>query len=508
MKNAVHLITYVDRLGGTFPALKALLAGPLAGLFAGVHVLPFFHRIDGADAGFDPSDHTAVDARLGTWEDVSALAAETDLTSDLIVNHISAQSEQFRSYAAAPETSPYRDLFLRYAQVFPRGATADELARIYRPTDTLPFVWKSVAGGRKELLWCSFTSEQIDIDVESAAGQAYLASILQRFHAAGIRMLRLDAAGYAIKRAGTDCFLLPETFAFIGSLTTEARRRGMEVLVEIHNYYRKQIAIAQKVDRVYDFALPPLVLHALYQRDAEPLRQWLQISPRNAITVLDTHDGIGVIDAGPDEADPLRSPGLLTLAQTAALVSTLHEKSRGSSLLATGAAAANIDLNQVNCTFYDALGRHDTDYLTARAIQFFAPGIPQVYYVGLLAGENDTDLLQRTRVGRDINRHYFSSDEVERQLTRPIVQALFALIRFRNLHPAFQGSFAVEDSPSHTLDVRWTHHQESCRLVANFASGEAWLEYTHEMTLVQHPLTLDLPAFLRRYLESQEPRCV
>ena len=75
MKNQVQLITYVDRLsGGGLAELAALLAGPLRGLFGGVHLLPFFHPIDGADAGFDPIDHTRVDPRLGDWRDVAALA--------------------------------------------------------------------------------------------------------------------------------------------------------------------------------------------------------------------------------------------------------------------------------------------------------------------------------------------------------------------------------------------------------------------------------------------------
>ena len=86
--------------------------------------------------------------------------------------------------------------------------------------------------------------------------------------------------------------------------------------------------------------------------------------------------------------------------------------------MATGAAANNLDLYQVNCTFYDALGRRDNEYLIARAIQFFAPGIPQVYYVGLLAGVNDMDLLARSRVGRDINRHYYTPAEIGSSSTK------------------------------------------------------------------------------------------
>ncbi len=266
-------------------------------------------------------------------------------------------------------------------------------------------------------------------------------------------MVRLDAAGYAIKKAGTSCFMIPETFEFIGELSSRARALGIEVLVEIHSHHRQQIDIARRVDRVYDFALPPLVLHALYRADARPLRSWLAISPRNSVTVLDTHDGIGVLDVGAGKSG--REPGLLPPDAIDALVEEIHRRSNGESRLATGAAASNLDLYQVNCTYYDALGGDDRDYLIARAIQFFAPGIPQVYYVGLLGGGNDLDLLRRTGVGRDINRHYYTPGEVADALARPVVQKLLPLIRFRNAHPAFDGDFEITPTEDHVLGLGW-----------------------------------------------------
>lgn len=106
MKNQVQLITYVDRLtGGGIRELSALLNGPLAGVFGGAHLLPFFHPIDGSDAGFDPIDHTMVDPRLGNWDDLRALGSKVELMADLIVNHVSSQSPQFQDYSrrgAAP----------------------------------------------------------------------------------------------------------------------------------------------------------------------------------------------------------------------------------------------------------------------------------------------------------------------------------------------------------------------------------------------------------------------
>ena len=186
----------------------------------------------------------------------------------------------------------------------------------------------------------------------------------------------------------------------------------MEMLVEIHSHYQTQIEIAERVDWVYDFALPPLLLHALFEGDTTALRRWLEIRPTNAVTVLDTHDGIGVIDVGRDQNDRSRS-GLLSQSDIDRLVEEIHVRSNGASRAATGDAADNLDLYQVNCTYYDALGGDDDRYLTARLVQMLVPGVPQVYYVGALAGGNDlrpaghdqrrtrhqSPLLQRRRAG-------------------------------------------------------------------------------------------------------------
>lgn len=479
MHNQVQLITYTDRLStGGFRALHDLLRTKLGGLFGGVHVLPFYHAIDGADAGFDPIDHTLVDPRLGTWDDVRALSADLPVMADLIVNHMSAESPQFLDWSAQGRASAYDGLFLTLASVFPGGATEEQLLKIYRPRPGLPFTYTTLKTGEKKILWTTFTPKQVDIDVHSPAGAAYLTSILDTFQRSGITMIRLDAAGYAIKQPGTSCFMIPETYAFISELTKQAHAHGIEVLVEIHSYHRDQIAIAQRVDRVYDFALPPLVLHALFNRTSRGLRAWLAISPRNCLTVLDTHDGIGIVDVGADPADRAARPGLIPPAELDALVEEIHTRSRDQSRQATGAAANNLDLYQVNCTYYDALGRDDRAYLTARAIQFFAPGVPQVYYTGLLAGENDLALLARSKVGRDINRHYYTPAEVDAALVRPVVRALCDLIRFRNTHPAFAGEFSVGDTTDTQLHLTWRAATQQATLAVDFAAGTAVITAT------------------------------
>ena len=479
LKNQVQLITYADRLGGgNISALHSLLYGPLAGLFGGVHILPFYFPRDGTDAGFDPIDHTMVDPCLGNWADIKALGEDVDLIADLIVNHVSAQSPQFLDYSEKGQGSVYDGLFLTMGSVFPQGATEADLLTIYRPRPGLPFTGVTLQNGQKRLLWTTFTSQQLDIDVTHPQGQAYLQKVMQTFSENGVHVMRLDAVGFAIKKAGSSCFMIPETFAFIDELTRQAKTLGIEVLVEIHSYYRKQIDIARQVDRVYDFALPPLVLHAIFNRSALYLKKWLAISPRNAITVLDTHDGIGIIDIGADGANPQANPGLIPPPELDALVEQIHVNSKGESRQATGLAASNLDLYQVNCTFYDALGRNDRLYLLARAIQFFAPGAPQVYYVGLLAGENDMTLLARSGVGRDINRHCYTFEEVEQALQRPVVQSLFDLIRFRNQHPAFTGAFSLPETKDSKIALRWDKGEDWALLEVDLTAGEYQISHS------------------------------
>jgi sucrose phosphorylase len=468
LRNGVQLIAYADRFGdGGLSGLREILAGPLAGAFSGVHILPFYDPYDGADAGFDPIDHTEVDPRLGSWEDVAELAHDLDVTADLIVNHVSDRSAEFVDFLQNGDGSRFAGMFLSRDSVFPTGATEEDLERIYRPRPGLPFTLVNFTDGRQRLMWTTFGSDQVDIDVGDPAGRDYLERVLDRLALAGVAQVRLDAVGYAVKTPGTSCFMTADTYVFINELATAVHERGMSVLVEIHAHHAVQREVARRVDRVYDFALPPLILHALFEGTSERLRRWLKMSPRNAVTVLDTHDGIGVIDVGPMG----ETPGLLTARELDRLVGNIHVASAGESREATGAAAANLDLYQVNCTYYSALGCDDARYLAARVIQFFSPGVPQVYYAGLLAAPNDMGLLRRSGVGRDINRPRFDRVAIERALERPVVRALVGLARFRSGHPAFVGAFLVLPGRNHEIRLRWDRDGDFAEATVDLRDG-------------------------------------
>jgi sucrose phosphorylase len=452
----VHLIAYADRLGGSLPGLRRLLDGPLQGAFGGVHVLPFYRPFDGADAGFDPDDHLAVDPRLGTWDDLAALGQGREVVADLIVNHVSDRSAAFGTAMADGEPG----MFLTFDRVFPGGATADDLLAITRPRPGLPFT-RAVLGDRPRLLWTTFTPHQIDLDVRRPAARAYLSQVLARLAGCGVSTVRLDAVGYTVKTAGTSCFLTPETYAFVDDLTAEARDLGLAVLAEVHAAHRFAEQAAAHVDRVYDFVLGPLVLHAVLTGDAGPLRRWWGARPRNTVTVLDTHDGLGMIDAGPG---PDGTDGLLSAAQIESLVARIEANSGGTGV--TSRVPGGV--YQTSCTLYDALGRNDRAFLLARLLQLFTPGIPQVYYVGLLAGRNVA--VPDGADAREINRRRYTDAEVAVAVQRPVVRTLLELVRLRTTHPAFGGDFTVSaaDGP---LVLAWRNGDATAELRADLAGG-------------------------------------
>ncbi|MDD3721765.1 MAG: sucrose phosphorylase [Lutibacter sp.] len=475
MKNKIQLITYANRLGcENIQDLNSLFKNELNGLFGGLHILPFYYPIDGEDAGFDPIDHQLIDPRLGNWSDLNALSKEVDIMADLIVNHVSAKSTPFSDYLEKGKNSEYASLFLSYETVFPNGATETDLLSIYRPRLGFPFTKFKLNDGSSKIIWTTFTDNQIDIDVNSDLGIGYLEGILQTFQKGGVKMIRLDAAGYAIKKQGTSCFMIDETYEFIGRLTEKAKAKGIEVLVEIHSYYKTQIEIAKRVDYVYDFALPVLVLDTLFNKNASNLKKWLEVSPRNAVTVLDTHDGIGIIDVAAEDG----KPGLISNENLNEIVKQMHENSKGNSLKATGAAASNLDLYQVNCTYFDALGRDEKAYLIARAIQFFMPGIPQVYYVGLFAGENDMELLEKTNVGRDINRHYYTKEEISTHINKPFHKKFKELMLLRNNHPAFNGEFNMVETAANILHIKWINKSNWAELFVDLDEMHAKINFS------------------------------
>ena len=189
-------------------------------------------------------------------------------------------------------------------------------------------------------------------------------------------------------------------------------------------------------------------------------------------TTLDTHDGIGVVDV----------KDLLSEEEIDQTKKYLFSRGANVKQIYNTAAYNNLDIYQLNCTYYSALGNNDHAYLLARAIQFFTHGIPQVYYVGLLAGENDIQLLEETKVGRNINRRYYTLEEAEEMIERPVVIELFELMRFRNSYPVFDSQFSSVAVGDNGIKLTWESDIYKTVLECNLKTHDFQIRYWNPET--------------------------
>ncbi|WP_054954827.1 sucrose phosphorylase [Paenibacillus dakarensis] len=460
IKNKAMLITYADSMGTNLKDLAHVLDKHLDGVVGGVHLLPFYPS--SGDRGFAPMDYTKVEEAFGTWEDIERISEKYDFMMDFMINHISQQSPYFQDFLAKKDESMYKDMFIRYKDFWPGGEpTQADIDLIYKRKPRAPYVEVTFADGSSEKVWCTFDEQQIDLDVTTETTRRFIEEQLTFLANKGATIIRLDAFAYANKKLGTnDFFVEPEIWDMLQYCEDIVKRHGATVLPEIHEHYTIQQKIAAKDYYVYDFALPMLVLHALFSGKAERLVHWMEICPRKQYTTLDTHDGIGVVDV----------KDLLTDEEIEMTRESLYSQGANVKKIYSSEAYNNLDIYQINCTYYSALGNDNEAYLLARALQCFAPGIPQIYYVGLLAGQNDIELLERTKEGRNINRHYYSLDEIEQEVQRPVVRDLFDLLRFRNRSAAFDGEFSVNQHGEGRLVITWTNGDTAAALKADLAS--------------------------------------
>lgn len=469
LRNKVQLITYPDSLGGNLLTLHYILRKHLCEAIGGVHILPFYPS--SADRGFAPITHDEVDPQFGSWTDIEQIGKDFDLTIDFMVNHISRQSHFFQDYLENGELSEYADMFLGFHKFGPEGISDEDLAKVYTRKPRPPYLEIERPDGSNERVWCTFDYEQIDLDWNSPLTRAYMRNSLIRLGRTPAKMIRLDAFAYTTVEIGTDCFFRePAVWELLEWLKDCVEPFGANVLPEIHEEHTYQLKLSGKGYYCYDFALPMLVLYTLYNHTARRLREWLEICPRKQITTLDTHDGIGIVDVA----------GLMDQEEIDDTMEELFKKGSNAKKIYSGPEYQNLDVYQINCTYYSALNHDDDAYIAARAIQFFAPGIPQVYYVGWLAGKNDTDLVEQTRNGRDINRHSYSIEEVAEHVKRPVVQRLMKLMEFRSSHPAFDGGFSIGDTPDNKLELKWVNGEYTTHVHIDLTSHKSELYYSED----------------------------
>ncbi len=409
LQNKVQLITYPDSLGGDLPTLSRVLDIYFMRLFqGGIHVLPPYPST--GDRGFSPTTYLQIEPRFGSWEDIKFLSKQYPIMLDLMVNHISSSSEYFQDYLNKGTASPNADMFIDIRKFWPDGRPpAEDLDKIFLRR-AVPFSEFQIGPDNERLsLWTTFgngnPSDQVDVDVRSPVTRELFARIMKNFAANGIQYMR-DAVGYVVKKPGTSCFFVkPEIYDFMDWIRSLASKYGIELLPEVHSEFETQKDLSAHGYWIYDFMLPYLILEALLLRKSGDLVSYLQDRPSNQFTQLDCHDGIPV---KPDlngfyQADQVKQVINLCAQRGgnfSKVISERHQDEDG------------FDVHQICGTYYSMLNEDDEAYYAARDIQLFTPGIPQIYYVGLLAGRNDMTAFEHTHDGREINRHSYTVAEI------------------------------------------------------------------------------------------------
>ena len=436
------LITYGDTLLQADQApLKTLYdfaCSYLRDCFSGIHLLPFFPF--SSDDGFSVVDFHAVNSDLGTWEDVSRFGQVFDLMFDYVLNHISAKSRWFSGYLEG--LSEYRHLAIE-------ADPGSDLSRVTRPR-TLPLLtpFKKKSGETVQL-WTTFSPDQIDLNYKSIDVLCQMIGVLLDYIDKGARWIRMDAVAYLWKQTGTSCIHLPQTHDIIRLL-----RRILDVvapdaviITETNVPHAENIKYfgngSDQAQMVYNFTLPPLLLHSLTVGDSRILTRWAGglSAPSDETTFFNftaSHDGIGV--------RPLE--GILPRPEIETLVQ-LTQRNGGAVSFKHNSDGSQSPY-ELNITYLDALGGHPLRFLASQAIPMVLPGVPAVYIHSLLGSRNWTAGVARTGRARTINRERLKLELLLDELVPAtgfrgmIFNTYRRMLEIRRLQPAFHPNAPCE----------------------------------------------------------------
>ncbi len=456
----VFLITYPDQIRQPgSPPLATLLdfcRRHLDGSITGVHLLPFYPS--SSDEGFSVIDYRAVDPEFGTWDQVQELGSTFRLMVDLVLNHASARSAWFEGFLQG------REPFRRY---FVTPDPAADWSGVLRPR-TSPLVTTFPAADGPRQVWTTFSADQVDLDYRRPEVLLEMIDILLGYVEMGAQMVRLDAVTYVWKEAGTSCAHRPQGHALVRLLRAVLDQAApwVRLITETNVPHLDNIAYfgdGDEADLVYQFALPPLVLHTLASGSAEKLGAWaesLSTPPGEAtyFNFLASHDGIGITPAH----------GILTDHEFDRLLEIARERGAVSLRSAPDGATQPYELN---LNLLDGLSRAETPeldvprLLAAHAVLLAMPGVPAVYIHSLLGSRGDLAGMRETGQPRRVNRRRFELAGLQTELEsmgserQRTFDGITTLIRKRAELPAFHprsghraldlhpGVFAVERRP-------------------------------------------------------------
>lgn len=416
-KNAI-VITYGDSVynpNGERPlvTLGHFLERHLKDTMTGVHILPFFPY--SSDDGFSVVDYRSVNPELGEWRDIEAIAQNFELMVDVVLNHVSSQSEWFAQFQQGIEPGCHY-----FIEVDP----STDLSAVVRPRSTPLLVKVETIHGEKHV-WATFSDDQIDLNFANPDVFIEMVKILLFYWENGAKYFRLDAVGFLWKEMGTPCIHLPQTHAAIkllrellqmidpsAVLVTETNVPNRENLSYFGNRNEAHI--------IYNFSLPPLVLNALIQGRSDHLKTWMMSMPPAPIgcaylNFTASHDGIGMRPA----------EGLLSEEESATLLKMMQQF--GGKISMRRKPDGTESPYEINISLFDALkgtakgeDKWQIDrFLCSQTIMMALEGIPAFYIHSLLATHNDEENLQKTGRNRSINRHRWNEEVLEQKLADP-----------------------------------------------------------------------------------------
>lgn len=409
-------------LGGT---LKRL-ALPVSGL----HILPFFPY--SSDDGFSVIDYTAVDPALGTWDDVRALCRDFRVMFDAVFNHVSAQSAWFRAFLRGE--APYTDYFIT---VDP----AADISQVTRPR-AMPLLTPFETVNGSVYLWTTFSDDQIDLNFASADVLIAVLEALLFYVEQGAQFIRLDAIAFLWKQLGTTCIHLPQTHAIIQLMRALLNQVAPETILitETNVPQRENLSYfgdgANEAQLVYQFPLPPLILHALHTGDARRLTAWAaaveRVSERTTFfNFTASHDGIGMRPAS----------GILSESEMAALVE--RAEAHGGFVSYKSNPDGTQSPYELNITYFDAITHPDVTerdpqtaidrFMVSQAIMLALVGVPGIYLSSLFGARNDRVGAATTGRFRSINREKLDADTLLADLANPASLRARVFSRYRRL---------------------------------------------------------------------------
>ncbi|WP_088839033.1 alpha-amylase family glycosyl hydrolase [Listeria sp. ILCC792] len=444
----IVLITYGDQIfkedEAKLATFKTFFDKYLKNSFELVHILPFYPY--SSDDGFSVIDYKKVNPELGDWQEIQALADETRLMFDFVCNHISKESNWFKGYLAGnPE---YEAFFI--------DLPADtDLSQVTRPRATpllTPFLKKD---GSKVNIWTTFSDDQIDLNFENPEVLYKMVDVLLSYLEEGASYVRLDAVGFMWKEPGTTSIHLPKTHEIIKlfRLIADTAKPGTVLITETNVPHRDNISYFGNNDEaqmVYQFPLPPLVLHAVKSGQASVLSAWASeietpFKQTTYFNFLASHDGIGL--------NPIR--GIVPEEEILALVKLLEDE--GALVSYKENPDGSKSPYEVNVTYMDALNHiNDADdlrlkrFLVAHSILLAIPGVPAIYVQSVLGSRNDYDGVEKTKHNRSINRKKYHYDEITSELAdseslrHKTYDALTKLVTLRKNEPLFHPDVTME----------------------------------------------------------------